>query len=90
MKEELSKEDYLKLVGLYTVAHHHLKALREIEIAAAEIIEIEPDDGFDNYYGHLSDDLCDSEVILPDSMLRKMKIIVKKSKKLEKSKGELK
>lgn len=79
MKTELSKEDYLKLVGLFALAHHHNKALWEINIAAAEIIEMESDGDFgDGYYGHLSDALCDVDSTSPDGTLRKLKITVKK------------
>jgi len=79
MKTELSKEDYLKLVGLFTLAHHHLKALKDIELAAAQTIELKPEEGWDgDYFGHLSDALCDVDTTLPDETLRKLKIMVKK------------
>lgn len=78
MLKELCKGDYLKLVGLFTLAHHHNKALREIEVAAAEIIQMESDVG--NYYGHLSDALYEASIepVSIDDTLRNLDITVKK------------
>lgn len=78
MKTEISREDYLKFVGLFALGHHYTKALREIEVAAAEVIEALPQ--FDDYYGHISDAMCDVDES-PDNVLRKLKITVKKGKK---------
>ena len=79
MKTEISKEDYLKLVGLFTLARSHTKAIQEIEIAAAEIIKMEAKDGFgDNYYGHLSDEIWSFDTTSPDDTLKRLKIKVAK------------
>lgn len=79
MKTEISEEDYLKLVGLYTIAQHHNKALQEIELAVADVIEMEPKEGFGgNYFGHVSDAIWDFDMTLPGETLRKLKITVKK------------
>jgi hypothetical protein len=69
----ISRTDYLKLVGLMTLAAGYSAKLRDIERAAAEITG-EPDQG-SGYYGHTSDTAHDREPDV-DYLLERLGITV--------------
>lgn len=52
-KKTISRSEYLQTVGLLTIASEHLKAMKDIEQALAEVLGAEGDET--EYYGHVSD-----------------------------------
>lgn len=53
MVKEITQKDYLCLIGLLTLGTELMRQIKNIEEAAAQILEVE-DEGH-GYYGHVSD-----------------------------------
>jgi hypothetical protein len=77
MKTEITKEEYLQLVGLLTLARQHKKMVDEIEEAMKQVIGEEAD------YGHCGDAIWENDgTYTANDLLKKLKIKVNASKKL--------
>jgi hypothetical protein len=51
----VSKDEYICLVGLLTLASYHQHQIRDIERSMASLLEVQGDEF--GYYGHVSDSL---------------------------------
>lgn len=71
-KRYIDQSGYLKLTGLLVLAERHNRALKEIEAAAAEIVDEPCESG---YYGVVSDEVV-SERPDADDLLRRLGITV--------------
>jgi len=58
-KKTLKKEDYLKLVGLFTLSANYAKKLDEIQKVVAEIINLEGNDDYDKGGYIIQDNMWD-------------------------------
>ena len=52
-KSKLFRNEYYQLLGLFKLASDHVKALKQIELSAAELVGEENDGS--GYYGHVTD-----------------------------------
>ena len=52
-KREISKNDYVRVVGLLTLAEYHVKMCEDIQRNIAEILRVSDEGG--GYFGHVSD-----------------------------------
>ncbi|MBW3624083.1 MAG: hypothetical protein KY468_11805 [Armatimonadetes bacterium] len=74
----ISRNEYLQLVGLQTLAANHNRQLREIEKAAYAITG-EGDLSEDYLGGHTSDAMYDTDNISVDDLLRRLEITVEET-----------
>jgi hypothetical protein len=76
VKASITPAERLQLIGLLTLADHHDAALKDIERAAAELLQVPPDEPGQDYYGHLSDAMYDGNRRSADRLLDLLKITV--------------
>ena len=74
MKSELSRAEYLQIVGLLALADRHARMLTEIRQSVGDLLGISEGDAED---GHISDAVWDDNSRDADLMLRKLKVTVK-------------
>ena len=76
-KPTISGDDYLRLVGLLTLAHDHNRVLNDIRRSAVAITgEYDDSDFGSEVYGHTGDAVYDDNGGSADALLRKLGIAV--------------
>ena len=76
-KTSISQDDYLRLVGLLTLARDHNRALSDIRLSAVAITGEYDDTGLGGeVYGHTGDAVYDDNGGNADALLRKLGIKV--------------
>ena len=76
-KTTISYDDYLRLVGLLTLARDHNRTLNDIRRSALAITgEYDDNDATGEYYGHTGDAVYDDNGGRADELLRKLGIAV--------------
>lgn len=79
-QSEISQEKYLQLIGLLTLAQHHMRSLEEIEKSAGQLIGMKKERF--NDFGHLTDAIyTSSDGFDIDEVLARMNIIVSDRKR---------
>lgn len=68
--KEISWSDYLKVVGLFHLAHECYQKTEDIVKAVAELVDEKGDEG---YYGHVSDCIYE-DINDADELLRRLAI----------------
>lgn len=77
-KKTITRDDYLRLVGLLTLARDHNRVLRDIEHSVAGLVGAEDDSsGGSSYYGHASDAVYSDYTA--DEMLGRLEITVEEA-----------
>ncbi|MGI4789230.1 MAG: hypothetical protein ACRYFS_10330 [Janthinobacterium lividum] len=75
-KTSISRNDYLRLLGLLTLAKDHNKALSALQRSAEEITGETGDGTESGNYGHTADAIYDEGSNSIDALLRKLGITV--------------
>ena len=76
-KTSISYDDYLRLVGLLTLARDHNRTLNDIRHSALAITgEYDDNDATGEYYGHTGDTVYDDTGGNADALLRKLGVSV--------------
>jgi hypothetical protein len=57
MKNKVSYEEYLMLEGLRCMAKQLQKQFKYVERSIADLLQIESEKGYGDYYGHVSDSM---------------------------------
>ena len=68
MRKAITKNEYLQLIGLMTIARQYYKKQADCEQAMADIFES------DETYGHWTDAIWDGATV--DNLLKRMKVEV--------------
>lgn len=75
MKKEITKQEYLQIVGLMMLARQAAKQILDCEKAYGSLLEM-VDKDTDNYFGHFSDEIWGEGNV--DAVLTKEGVKVKK------------
>lgn len=72
----ISQKEYLSALGIFELVRKYRVHILELEESLANILHEPTSDGFDSYYGHVSDSIWENYDL--NTLLKKMEIKVKK------------